>query len=91
MQSLFNKVVPTQVFPVNIAKSLRAPILKNICERVLLDVAFSSNEEQHLLVKLDEMGQDIIMLYVYSHHFGIITVVLYPEAVARMCSLKSCF
>ena len=35
-------------FPVNIVKFLRTPILKNICERLLL--IFSSNEEQHLLV-----------------------------------------
>ena len=29
------KDTPTQVFPVNIVKFLRAPILKNICERLL--------------------------------------------------------
>ena len=27
---------PTQVFPVNVAKFLRAPILKNICKQLLL-------------------------------------------------------
>ena len=43
-------------FPVNIAKILRTPILKNICERLLLNVISNSNEEQYLLVKLDEMG-----------------------------------
>ena len=38
-KSLFTKVAeetPTQVFPVNIAKFLRTPILKNICEPLLL-------------------------------------------------------
>ena len=56
--SLFNKVIPTQVFsfPVNIAKFSRTPFLKNICERLLLNVVFNSNEEQHLPAKLDEMG-----------------------------------
>ena len=43
-------------FPVNFAKILRTPILKNICERLLLNVISNSNEEQYLLVKLDEMG-----------------------------------
>ena len=42
-------------FPANIAKFLRTPILKNICEHLLFDVVFSSNEEQHLLAKLVEM------------------------------------
>ena len=43
-------------FPVNIGKSFRTPILKNICERLLLNLVFNCNEEQHLLAKLDEMG-----------------------------------
>ena len=43
-------------FPVNIMKFLRTPTLKNIFARLLLNVVFNSNEQQHLLVKLDEMG-----------------------------------
>ena len=35
---LHQKETPTQVFPVNIAKILRTPISKNICERLLLIV-----------------------------------------------------
>ena len=60
--------------------------LKNICERLLLNVTFNSFEEQHLLVKLDEMVQDIIMFYIDMYHF-----VFYPEAVVGMCSLKVVF
>ena len=56
LESLFNKVVPTKVVPVNIANFLRTPILKNIYERLLLSVASNSNKEQHLLIKLDGMG-----------------------------------
>ena len=37
-------------------KFLRTPTLKNISERLLLNVVFNSNEEQNLVVKLDEMG-----------------------------------
>ena len=37
-------------------KFLRTLTLKNISERLLLNVFFNSNEEQHLVVKLDEMG-----------------------------------
>ena len=43
-------------FPLNIAKFLGTPIFKNIFEWLLLNVVFNTNEEQHLLVKLDEMG-----------------------------------
>ena len=35
--SFLKKEIPTQVFPVDIAKFLRLPILKNICERLLPD------------------------------------------------------
>ena len=42
---------------VNMAEFLRTAILKNICERLRLNVAFYRNEEQQLLVKLDEMGK----------------------------------
>ena len=54
LESLFHKVaalkacsfnkkrIQHRCFPVNIAKFLRAPILKNICERLLLSVAFIS-------------------------------------------------
>ena len=78
-------------FPVNIAKFLRTPSLKNIYEWLLLNVVFNSNEEQHLRAKLDEMVQDKIIFYIYSYHFGIIISVFYPEAVVRGCSLKRCF
>ena len=43
-------------FMVNIGKFLKTAILKNICEWLLLDVVFNSNEQQHLLANLDEMG-----------------------------------
>ena len=55
--------------------------LKNICERLFLNVAFNRNEEQQLFAKLDEMGYNIIKFYIYSYHFGIIRFVFYPEAV----------
>ena len=45
-----------RIFPVNIAKFLRTCLLKNICKRLFLNVAFNSSEEQHTLVKLDEIG-----------------------------------
>ena len=51
-----------KLFPVNIAKFLRAIILKNICERLLMIVIFNGYKEQRLLAKLDEWGK-IIMLY----------------------------
>ena len=35
--TFFKKEIPTQMFPVDIAKFLRLPILKNICERLLPD------------------------------------------------------
>ena len=50
------KLFQHRCFPMNIAKFLRTPILKNIYERLLLNVVFKSNKEQHLFVKLDEMG-----------------------------------
>ena len=50
------KLFQHRCFPVNIAKFLRTPILKNIFKQLLLNVAFNSNEEKHLLSKLDEMG-----------------------------------
>ena len=38
-------------FPVNIAKFLRTPILKNICERLLLDLSYLSNTfQRHFLL-----------------------------------------
>ena len=36
-RNFFKKEIPTQLFPVDIAKFLRLPILKNICERLLPD------------------------------------------------------
>ena len=41
-------------------------------------------------LKLDEVGQDIIMFYIYLLHFGIIIFVLHPEAVVQWCSIKRC-
>ena len=55
--------VPTQVLSCEHYEFLRTPILKNICKRLFLHVVFNGNVEQHLLAKLDEMGQDIIVLY----------------------------
>ena len=74
-----------------IAKFLKAPILKKTCKQVLLYVVFNSNEEQHLLAKLEEIGQDIIMFYIHLDHYGIIIFVLHPEVVVRRWSLESCF
>ena len=45
------KLFRQKCFPVTVAKFSRTTILKNICERL-----FSSNKEQHLLAKLDNMG-----------------------------------
>ena len=59
VESLFNKVVPTQVFPCKYCEILKTKltlILKNICKRLLLNVVSNSNKEQHLLAKLNEMG-----------------------------------
>ena len=36
LEYLFNKVAGFRCFPVNIAKFLRTPILKSICERLFL-------------------------------------------------------
>ena len=47
------KLFQHMYFPVNIAKFLRTPILKNTHDRLLLNVVFKSNKEQHLLGKLD--------------------------------------
>ena len=73
-------------FPANIANFLRTPILKNICERLRLNVVFSN------ICLLNWMKWDkIIILYIYLYYFGIIRFVFYPEAVVRKCYLKSCF
>ena len=47
------KLFQHMYFPVNIAKFLRTSILKNTHDRLLLNVVFKSNKEQHLLCKLD--------------------------------------
>ena len=43
------KLFQHRCFPVNIAKFLTTLILKNICERLLLNAVSDNNEEQHLL------------------------------------------
>ena len=51
LESLFNKVawkfikkrLQHRCFPVNISKFVRTPILKNICERILLQSSFVNN------------------------------------------------
>ena len=48
-------------------------------------VVFNSNEEN---AKLDEVGYDIIVFYIYLFHFVIILFVVYPEAVVLRFSLK---
>ena len=88
-------------FPVDIGKFSTPPILENMCERLLLNVVFNSNAEQYLFAKIDEMGQNIIIFYICLYYylilsyiillFAIIIFVLYPEAVARRCSLKMQF
>ena len=50
------KLFQHRFFPVNIGKFLRTTFLTNICKQLLLYVVFKSNEERHLLFKLDEMG-----------------------------------
>ena len=67
---------------------LRTTVLKKICERLLLIVVFSRNEQQHLLARVDEMVCNIIMFFIYSFHFGIIILLFYPEAVLRRYSFK---
>ena len=61
------KLFQHRCFPANIAKFLRTSILKNICEWLLLNEVFNSNEEQHYLVnKLDENGvrnNDVLGLF----------------------------
>ena len=47
------KLFQHRCFPVNIAKFLRTPILKNICKQLLLNVVFNSNEEQHNICSLN--------------------------------------
>ena len=51
--SLFNKVVPTQVFSCEYCEIFKRTYFE---EHVRMNVAFNSNEEQHLLAKLDEVG-----------------------------------
>ena len=50
------KLFQQRYIPVNIAKFFGTLILNNICKRLLLNVIFNSNGEQHFLDKLDEMG-----------------------------------
>ena len=50
------KLFQHRCFRVNSTEFLRTTILKNINERLLLNVVFNSNEEQHLLAKLGETG-----------------------------------
>ena len=71
-----------------IAKFLRTTILKNIYKRLLLIVIFKSNEEQHLLAKLDEMGK----LYFKFIRFILVLLDLYSiQKQSRRCYLKRCF
>ena len=51
--SLFHQVVPTQVFSCEYCE-----IFNTISERLLLIVVFKSNEDQHLLAKIDKMCYD---------------------------------
>ena len=65
LESLFNKVAGLQpsniikerlqprCFPVNIAKFLRTPILKNICELLLLLIVIFLQENNHIHCCLD--------------------------------------
>ena len=60
LESLFDKVAVLQLsnvvkerfqhkcFPVNIAKFLKTPFLKNICERLLLLIVIFSQENNHM-------------------------------------------
>ena len=84
------KVFQHRYFPGNIAEFFITPILKNICEQLLLNVIFSSNE-QHFLARLSEIVQDIIMFYIYLYHFSIIIFAFSPEAVAQRCFFKKMF
>ena len=43
LKKLFKKLSQHRCFPVNIAKILRARILKNICERLLLEIIHLKN------------------------------------------------
>ena len=85
----FIKLFQYRCFPVNIAKFFKSNHFEEHLRTAVLIVVLNSNEEQYLLAKLDEIWQDIIVLYLFVS-FGIIIFVLYLEAVTRRCSLKRC-
>ena len=75
LESLFNKVTGLQTcnfikkrlqhrcFPVNIAKFLRTPVLKNICERLLLQITLLSLIVQVIPIKW--RGHHFLMIIEY--------------------------
>ena len=58
------KLFQRRCFLVNISKYLGTSVLKNVCKQLLLNFVFYSNEEQHLLAELDEMGDDIHAVFI---------------------------
>ena len=57
--------------PMNIEKSLRTHILKNICEPLFLNFVSNSNEERHQLTTLDKKHNYTFYLFVSFWYFYI--------------------
>ena len=74
--NFIKKRLQQRCFPVNIAKFLRTPILKNICERLLLESYRSNSKTQNLLFFIENnqidlqqqkiMEQGILKKYLYK-------------------------
>ena len=80
-------------FPVNIAKFLRTPVLKNIWEWLLLKVVFKSNEEQHLLVFTRWNGlryNYVLCLFVSFCYYYICIHETYKKTPVLEFSFKRC-
>ena len=65
LEALFNKVVPVQVFFVNIGKFLRIHVSKNIFKKRLLNVVFKSNETNIFLLDWMKWGKIELCLYLF--------------------------
>ena len=76
--NFIKKRLQQRCFPVNIAKFLRTPILKNICERLLLESSRSNSKTQNLLFFIENnqidlqqqkiMEQGILKKYIHNIH-----------------------
>ena len=45
---------------------------------------------KNTFLKLEEMGRDVTLFYIYLFHFAIIIFVFCPDIVISRCSLKKC-